>query len=269
MNFLSRKDKSLIIILIIGIGLSIYGFIQKKFGLFTCETDGCAIATSLIKLNPEYLYVAAFIFFISLIISLIKFKDYFNILLYSGIVFESLLFSNLVFVHNEVCIECFKMISLLIILGLISEFKYIVLPIAIFSATYLLNPVAEEITFNSKYTLITKEDCPHCKNAKEYLQKQNIEYSEVNYKQATKFLSTFNIKSVPVLILKKDKSIEVINGDMNIEQCLQDLNYAEHKNNLFDLNRKNLSFNPLENGIISQENPSGCSIDKAALDCEK
>lgn len=269
MNILSKKEKYLFALLIIGIGLSIYGFIQKKFGLFACETDGCTIATSLIKLNPEYLYVAAFLFFIALIISLIKFKEYFNILLYSGIVFESLLFSNLLFVHNEVCIECFKMISLLIILGLISNFKYILLPIAIFSASYLLNPVQEEIEFNSKYTLITKEDCPHCKKAKEYLQKQNIEYSEINYKNATKFLSTFNIKTVPVLVLKKENSIEVINGDMNIELCLQDLNYAEHKNNLFDLNRKNLSFNPLENGIISQENPNGCSIDQKALDCEK
>lgn len=269
MNLSLKKDSVLKILLIIGMGLSIYGFLQKKIGLFACETDGCTIATSLIKIGPEYLYIAAFLFFIVLFVFLIKYKSNFNLILYSGIIFESLLFSNLVFVHNEVCIECLKMISLLLLIGLISNYKYFILPIAVFSATYLLNPITEEISFNSKYTLITKEDCPHCKNAKEYLQKQNLEYSEVNYKQATKFLSTFNIKSVPVLILKKDKSIEVINGDMNIEQCLQDLNYAEHKNNLFDLNRKNLSFNPLENGIISQENPSGCSIDKAALDCEK
>lgn len=269
MNILSKKDKSLLVLLLIGIGLSIYGFIQKKYGLFACETDGCTIATSLIKINPEYLYIAAFIFFISLIICLIKFREYFNLVLYSGVVFESLLFSNLYFIHNEICIECFKMISLLILIGLISNFKYILLPISIFSASYLLNPIGEDIEFNNKYTLITKEDCPHCKNAKEYLQKQNINYSEINYKQATKFLNTFNIKSVPVLVLKKERSIEVINGDINIEQCLQDLNFAENKNNLFDLTRKNLSFNPLENGIIPQENPSGCSIDQKALDCEK
>ncbi len=269
MNVLTKKNKFLLVFLIFGIGLSIYGFLQKKIGLFACETDGCTIANSLIKLNPEYLYISAFLFFIALIIILFKFKEFFNVVLYSGIVFESLLFSNLLFVHNEICIECFKMISLLIILGLISNFKYIFLPIAIFSASFLLNPIGEEIKFNSKYTLITKENCPHCINAKEYLKKQNIEYSEINYKNATQFLNTFNIKSVPVLVLKKEKSIEVINGDMNIEQCLQDLNYAEHKNNLFDLNRKNLSFNPLENGIIPQENPSGCSIDQKALDCEK
>lgn len=253
-------------LLLLGALLSVYGFMQKQFGLFTCETDGCAIADSLLKIDSSILYIFAFLFFVGLIaiknLKIFSFlKDYFNILFYSGLAFEIVLFSNMFFVYGEFCKECAKMVALLIIIGLVLDPKKIFIPIAIAVAMFILNPIEEEVSFTNELTLITKVDCPFCKEVKEYLNTNNIEYKEVNYKKTLGFLNSFEIKSVPALVLKKDNQIKILKGKSTIKECINEefLN-QDKKNEVFEIGNSNFG-NIFQPEVPSNDDTVGCKIE--------
>jgi len=261
-------------LLIVGILLSIYGYIQKQFGLFVCKTDGCAIANSLIKIEGKWLYLIAILFFSFLFYikntKINWLKNKFELLLFSGIIFEIIIFSNMVFVYSEFCKECAKMIILLITIGLVVNYKNMIFVIAAVSAMFLLNPIEDKITFEEEKTLITKVDCPHCIKTKQYLKENNIKYKELNYKKAIGILNTFNIKTVPVLILKNESEIKVISGDVKIINCVNEL--KEDKEPLINELKSNTEifnsidmFNSLNLNNQKETEIEGCRIDKPVL----
>jgi len=213
------KKNILNLLFFIGIILSIYGFIQKKFNLFNCQTDGCLIANEIIKIDSSLLYLCSFMFFLLLIYlnnNKNLFSKYKEEIFFSGLIFESILFSTMLFTYNEFCIECAKMISLLILIGIILNYKKMIFFISVISAVFLLNPIQNKTLFTQKYSLITKKDCPHCKKVKKFLKKRNIKYNEINVKRSIDFLNNFKIKSVPVLVILEKNKIYIINGDNNI-----------------------------------------------------
>jgi glutaredoxin len=212
----------------LGLILAIYGFIQEKFGVFVCTTDGCAVVKTIVKIDSILLYVAASIFFVALLLinnieKLSIFKKHLDLLFFSGLVFETIMFFNALFVHDAFCKECAKMVSLLFIIGFIIDYKKMIFPLAVVSAIFLLNPIVESTPLTEQRTIISKKDCPHCEKAKKFLKENNISFSEVNYKNASSILEAFNINTVPILIIKNDTEIKIIKGDVNIINSVKEV----------------------------------------------
>jgi glutaredoxin len=240
---------------ILGLILSTYGFLQKKFNLFTCQTDGCLISNELIKIDSSLLYVFAFLFFSILLVVFNKKTFVENLkeeIFYAGLIFESILFSYMFFIYNEFCIECAKMITLLIIIGFSINWKKMILFFSVISAIFILNPNKEKKLFKGEYNIITKNECPHCKKVKKYFKENNIKYNEINVKESISFLNTFNIRTVPVLVILKNNSIKIINGDLEIIKFVKNKNNSKIKinnNNLLN----DLPFNNFEEGCSLTE----------------
>lgn len=250
---MQRYLKLFLLIIVILFEINASGILGEVF--FKCNEVGCLISTEVIKIPKIYLHSLALLYF-SVLIILVYFnkKIYYKYLLGLGSIFEFILFSILFFIFNAFCIECFFVVSILIILNLI-EFKiknliYVVIPFSIF----LIAPMDTEI--KNGYTLIFKKDCPHCKIAKSNLNNSGLKYKLSNYKNHLKLLKSFNIDSVPLLIYSSKDNIQIIKGETEISKYILGLkNRKDYINdfNLFDFNKNDKEI--------------GCSISKVEDNC--
>lgn len=244
-------------------------FLLLNFGLSVtnsplCKSQGCELAGSIINIDKSYLYLLGATF--SLFLSFLVFKtvelkslksfSYFQFFITIAFIFESIMFISLIKLKSEICIVCL-ITYLSIILMFISSFKSNI----VFRTVSILIPIVLAITilsFSSDSKIIKSEkdslilfqsdSCSHCKNVKEYLNKENIIYEKREVDQS--FLSALNIKTIPVLIENKNGKIIILEGEKNI--------ISHFEANKFSLFSNTNTFNYKENDT------DGCSLTKTS-----
>jgi len=229
--------------------------------LFSCASDGCSVSANIIKIPKPDLYMLSTFYFILLTTTFaLKNLDrkYFIYLLTMGIIFESTLFLFLLFIYDSFCVECFKVAFTLLLIVLLQKPKYLIIPITIAAAFFMINPISSQSLVSSKYTMITKKDCPHCLAAKKTMREEGVTFDEVNFKKVMPFLNSLNISKVPVLLIKNEKNIEVVKGDKNIQAIFsngeQNIIPRESSldNGFFDINMLSTEEAPAEGCTIGQ-----------------
>jgi glutaredoxin len=106
---------------------------------------------------------------------------------------------------------------------LLSAYKrlIIVIPVVVsiwVSMSFLAMPKTEAFVIKDGNYLIQSPTCSHCKKVKTYLKDNDIEFTKLAIEdvEARNFATFLNFKSIPILIVKEGKSIQIINGDSRI-----------------------------------------------------
>lgn len=212
--------------LLISIIFSLYILSELIFTLLDigCQTSGCVATKSLIFI-PELALLILALFYSTLLIYLQVSKEnylnLFKLLVFSGLLFETLIFAYQL-KNNLFCIFCFGVWTQLILLSLFTfkeQVFYIILPlfVIIFGINVLNTDIVytnkeKNIVFQSEITLLGYEDCPFCKQTKEYLNTNKIKYDYIDTKKhdVSQFLRFVNWDTVPVAIFKKGEKTFII-----------------------------------------------------------
>ena len=194
-----------------------------------CGEVGCKLAGELLNFDPLYLNYFGMVGLVFLtLFGLLSFKNsrfeaLFFITLYGAIAFEATLIGYQLVVNTEPCIFCLGVFSSLLFIALVSHFKHFLITLATIGGIYVaLNTLA--LTKNQSFVtqdgnyLIQSGKCPHCIKVKDYLSKNNINYTPISTKEASarNFLKFTGIKSIPVLVIKEKSNTTLITGDQKI-----------------------------------------------------
>ncbi len=230
MHFFSRVISPLI--LFAYIILETYLKIQKSS---ICTTTGCELAAELLKFDSLYLnYFGAagaiaisFLGFLSL--KRKEFETVFYSVLYAAIAFESIMIGYQIFANPEPCSFCMGVYGLLLLIALLSNWKYLLyaMPaiIALFISLASMAIPQNKILFAEDGTyLIYSDNCPHCTNVKKFFAEKNIAHTLVSVRDTTviAFIKRLNITQIPVLVVKKGDINSVIKGDKSIIEYFSD-----------------------------------------------
>jgi glutaredoxin len=203
--------------------------VLKLFGSTLCHSDGCALADSLLNFDSIYLnFIGLLDALIIVLVGWLSYKKridevFFYLVLFASLAFESIMIGYQFFVSPEMCKFCLGVYSFLILMTLLSAYKrlIIVIPVVVsiwVSMSFLAMPKTEAFVIKDGNYLIQSPTCSHCKKVKTYLKKNNIEFTKLAIEdvEARNFATFLNFKSIPILIVKEGKSIQIINGDSRI-----------------------------------------------------
>jgi len=224
MQFFSRVFLPLLLLIYIAIETYL-----KLHHSSLCGEIGCKLAGELLRFNPLYLnYFGMASVFALLVLGYLSlknkfFESLFFIGLYTAIAFEATIISYQYIVNPEVCIFCLGIFSSLLLIALLSRVKHFPFVIAGVLAIFIgLNTLS--ISKNKAYVsneglyLIQSESCVHCKKVKKYFAKHDIKYTAISIKEinARAFLKFIDISTIPVLLIQKPTSIQILTGDKKI-----------------------------------------------------
>ncbi len=203
--------------------------VLKLFHSSLCASTGCLLADSLLRFDSIYLnFIGVFDAFIILIIGVLSFnkkvsEKLFFLVLVASLLFETIMLGYQFYASPEMCKFCMGVYTFLIVITLLSTRKYFLmvapLAISIFTAlSFLAIPKSAIFVKNSGNYLIQSPTCPHCKKVKHYLKEHNIKFTKLSIDdiEARNFATFLNFKTIPILIIKDNKSIKIINGDKDI-----------------------------------------------------
>lgn len=201
----------------------------KSIGSTLCESDGCALADALLRFDSLYLNYIGLIDAIAILgAGWLSYKRYINekffyLVLFASLAFESIMIGYQFFVSPEMCKFCMGVYAFLIVMVVLSLYKRLIIIIPVIvsiwvSLSFLAIPKTEAFVIKDGNYLIQSQTCSHCKKVKEYLKENNIEFTKLSIEdvEAKNFVTFLNFKSIPILITKEGKSVQVINGDKNI-----------------------------------------------------
>ncbi len=211
--------------------------VLKSFHSTLCKSTGCLLADSLLNFDSLYLnFIGVADALIILILGWLSFNKKINEKLFFMVLVASLLFETIMlgyqyFVSPEMCKFCMGVYTFLVLITILSTKKYFVMVfpsvISVFIAlSFLALPKSQAfVTKNGNY-LIQSPTCPHCKKVKEYLKENNIEFSKLNINdvEAKNFATFLNFKTIPILLVKNGKDVQIINGDKNIIEFFKNKN---------------------------------------------
>jgi len=249
------------------LSLQVFIIILVSYFLFSklitgsgCEASGCKAAASLINIPQIYLEITGLLFSLSLLLFYLFYKSFYKYILLFGALFELIIFSFQV-KNNIFCPFCFSFMFPLMILFLI-EFKEkaLISLLSIPVALFILNLNSSQVNISNvvysegPYTLISSNECPHCKKVKKYLFDHMIDYKNIDIStnpNIVLFLKRFEFKGIPVLIEKKnDNEFEIIYGQEKIIRYLDKKDKNIEAPAYYDLQPMN------ENGGCMLVNPS-------------
>ena len=202
--------------------------ILKANNIELCSSTGCALAGDLLKFNSTYLnYLgmagALFLVVLSVFKSDIA-KRLYIVVLVAMVIFESLLIASQINLNPEPCKFCLGVYTFLLVTLIATNlrvFLYILPSIAaiFFAFSILAIPKNKSLIKEDGVYLIASKTCPHCKVAKEFLDKNGVKYSVIDSKDinAFYFAKTLGIKKIPILIDKNGYKVRVLVGDKEIE----------------------------------------------------
>lgn len=236
MNNIKRIDFYISLLLVLYVGIE---FILKLLNS-GCQTDGCLATVGLVKI-PEMAVITLGLFYTCILLGLnyLKKENLFNIWLFLGISFETLIFSFQL--KNDIfCIFCFGFWSFLFILAILKlKEKLLLFGVlgAIIFGNLILQDKTETIVFTESITLLGSQTCPRCEAVKVYFKENNIQYKyiDIDKKNVNNFLGMFEWDSIPVLIKKENNIITLLKGDKTI---------------ISSFTVKNKDVNVLDNSII-------------------
>lgn len=224
---------------------SIYLFVNLIFNVLNiklCETDGCATSKTLLNFDQNYLYglgllSVVLILFIGIaairdnkihLIEQIIFTIFLNFILLS----ETILISYLYLSTKSFCLICLVFYSLLwinfflnfystkenLFIKTISKILIFNVIIILITLTFLKIENTETNTIVNEYTLLQSETCSHCKATKDFLDTNNIKYTKENYEKYMTLLGNLDLNTIPILIVKNNKSnFSILNGENEIK----------------------------------------------------
>jgi len=195
-----------------------------------CESTGCALADNLIWIDGIYLnYMGMFTAFVLAVLGLLSYKEkvskkLFYMILFAALSFETLLLGYQYFVSPEMCKFCMGVYGFLFTITILStppRYLVMIIPaiIAVITALSFLNlPKSEAFVVKNGNYLIQSPTCPHCKKVKEYMHKENISFEKIDIEgvEAQNFARFMNFNTIPILLIKNGKKVQIINGDKDI-----------------------------------------------------
>jgi len=211
--------------------------VLKLFHSTLCASTGCLLADSLLRFDSIYLnFIGVADALVILLIGILSFnkkvsEKLFFVVVVASLLFETIMLGYQYYASPEMCKFCMGVYTFLVIITLLSSRKYflMVIPavVSVFiSLSFLAIPKSQAFVVSNGNYLIQSVTCPHCKKVKEYLKEQHIDFSKLNIDdiEARNFATFLNFKTIPILLIKDGKSIQIINGDKNI------ISYFENKN---------------------------------------
>jgi len=194
-----------------------------------CESTGCELAGTLLRFESIYLnFLGLANAFALLLLGWLSYKGtmsrkLFYMLLFASLLFETVLLSYQYFVLPEMCKFCMGVYSFLVLIMLFSSRKYflMVLPIiiAVVAGLGVLNlPKSEVLASKDGNYLIQSLSCAHCKKVKSYMNEKSIPFEKIDIEkiEAQNFVTFMNFKTIPVLLIKDGKNVQIVNGDKAI-----------------------------------------------------
>jgi glutaredoxin len=210
--------------------------VLKLFHSSLCESTGCLLADSLLKFDSIYLnFIGVADALIILLLGILSFnkkvsEKLFFLVLVISLLFETIMLGYQYFASPQMCKFCMGVYTFLFVISLLSLRKYflMVVPavIALITAlSFLAIPKSQAFVVSNGNYLIQSPTCPHCKKVKGYLKEQHIDFTKINIAdiEARNFATFLNFKTIPILLIKDGKNIQIINGDKNI------IDYFENK----------------------------------------
>jgi glutaredoxin len=203
--------------------------VLKLFHSTLCESTGCLLADSLLRFDSIYLnFIGVFDALAILMVGILTFnkkitEKLFFVVLISSLFFETIMLGYQYFASPEMCKFCMGVYTFLLIMTLLSSKKYFIMVVPavialITSLSFLAIPKSAPFVIKNGNYLIQSITCPHCKKVKEYFKEHQIEFTKLTIDdiEARNFATFLNFKTIPILIIKDGKNINIINGDKNI-----------------------------------------------------
>jgi glutaredoxin len=210
--------------------------ISSYFFGVSCGTSGCKAASQLIIIPEIYLNVLGAVFFLFLyLLSVFNYEKLYKIILLSGLLFESILYSFQI-KQGIFCPICFTVIFSILFLTFfkfkLKQLYVFLIPFTVFSAVYLLNfSEKNNFTFENEFSLISYSECSHCKKVKDYLHANAIEFKNIDIKEvkgSLSFLKHFKFEGIPVLIVRNsEKDFRILYGDSDILEYFDRKRFTE------------------------------------------
>ncbi len=232
-----------------------------------CHTQGCELAGALLRFDPLWLnYMGLFSAFILFILGLFSYKKIISskllyIFLFSALFFETIMLGYQYFASPEICIFCLGVYGFLLIIAFTSCVKYFffALPIVISSfvaLSFLAIPAQKVFISKNETYLIQSAECSHCKKVKTYMNEHSITFKAIDAAdiEAKFFITFLGYKTIPILIVKSSKEIQVINGEQNIIRYFE----KSFDQNIQTILKHESSLNSLFFDNSSEE--EGCSL---------
>lgn len=247
-----------------------------------CESAGCLLADNLLKFDSIYLNFMGL--FDALIILAIGWLSYnkkvseklFYLVLFASLLFETILIGYQYFVSPEMCKFCMGVYAFLVVIMLLSSRKYFLMVIPIIASvvialSLLTIPKSEAFIIKDGNYLIQSIDCGHCKKVKTYLNEKSITFSklDINDIEVKNFATFLDFKTIPILVVKNNKSVQIINGDINI------INFFNKENSTIKIKESVIdnSIKSLGSGLLYEEvDDEGCgfaSLTKVESSCSQ
>ncbi|HIP28312.1 MAG TPA: hypothetical protein EYG82_03975 [Sulfurovum sp.] len=194
-----------------------------------CGEVGCKLAGELLRFDPMYLnYLGMGAVLTLLILGYFSLKSnkiekLFFIVLYSALAFETTIITYQFIANPEPCTFCFGIYASLLLIAALSHSKrFVAVLVVVLSIVLGLNTLA--IAKNKAYVvtdglyLIESKTCGHCKKVKKYFHKNDISYTPISINEASAraFLKFVDISSIPVIVIKNNTGVQLINGDKGI-----------------------------------------------------
>lgn len=233
-----------------------------KNNIVICESNGCSLTKTILKVEPEILYyISISVYIFILILSYINYKKLIFLIILNIFIFETYLIYKFFSITNEYCLICLGFYSLIILNLLMiiimdikktlngnkKVIKYILLFVLFnFIGFYILNKyilLEEQNKVNNiqiitkKYTILGTNECKFCKKLKDKLIKENIDFETRDYYDYENTLKLLGIKQIPVLIVKNNDNFEFVYGEDKINEKLLN-NSNNFLNNLINYDNK-------------------------------
>jgi len=151
-------------------------------------------------------------------------RKLFYMVLFSALFFETILLGYQYFVSPEMCKFCMGVYGFLFTITILStpkRYLLMVLPAiasVLIALSFLNLPKSKAFVVDGGTYLIQSATCPHCKKVKEYMAKEDISFKkiDINEVEAQNFATFMNFKTIPILLIKDGKNVQIINGDKDI-----------------------------------------------------
>ena len=203
--------------------------VMKLNHMSLCETTGCLLADNLLRFDSLYLnYMGLFDASLILLTGWIGYKKrviakLFYLVVFSSLLFETVLIGYQYFVSPEMCKFCMGVYAFLVLIALLSSRIYFAMIIpavasVVMALSFLSLPKSEAFVIADGNYLLQSATCEHCKKVKGYLNDNNIAFEkiDINDIEARNFATFLDFKTIPILLVKEGKKVQIINGDSNI-----------------------------------------------------
>lgn len=195
-----------------------------------CESTGCKLAGNLIWFEPIYLnFMGLATAFTLVVLGWLSHKEkiskkLFYMVLFSALLFETILLGYQFFVSPEMCKFCMGIYGFLFFITILSappRYLMMVIPaiVSVLVALSFLNmPKPKSFMVKDGTYLIQSPTCPHCKKVKTYMHDESIAFDKIDIKsiEAQNFARFMNFNTIPILLIKNGKNVQIINGDQDI-----------------------------------------------------